>query len=434
MKIDLRRIVSPRLPLRLNMLAVLLDAGRPLGYDEILEVLTRLGVVPRHGVQSLRRACAADTYLQMRPDGRLRVDRAHADFPRDHARIAAARARPPASRSVRSASSSSAPPVDARTAEGALLTRVRRCSREAPQIEATWLGSRRPVGALGVFDQEMDLLIWLDATAGRVRAFDIVPTGQSPNALAALLEPAIHDPLDGCAPGVPSWVAVDVTVGRLAVERTAEAHGAEPVDRDLLPLDTVFEQLKRELSSPVLSLADVEERAIRAFYARCRALLEAAPWKGVSAHEALRLDGVAEGPLHVLLVAAPPAGLIVFLDESAALEFLLRPRVAPAPVLSVRFHPARRVAAAAAAAAASGWRGEVIPLPLRLEGGEPRFVDAAELDLLSSVADVVSRLSFSEPFRDRRVSFNGQRDAKATWPLLASPFRRSPQVEEREPR
>lgn len=434
MKIDLRRLVSPRLPLRLNMLAVLLDAGRPLGYDEILDALARLGVVPRHGVQSLRRACAADTYLQMRRDGRLRVDRTHPGFPRDHARIAAACARPPASRPARAAAPSSTVPVDERVTDRPPLTRVRRCSRDAPQLEATWLGSRRPVGTLGVFDQEMDLLIWLDATAGQVRAFDIVPSGQSPHALAALLEPAIHDPLDGCAPGAPSLVAVDVTVGRLAVERTAEAHGAEPIDREVLPLDTVFAQLRRELSSPVLSPADAEERAIRAFYAHCRALLKAAPWKGVSAHEVLRLDGVADGPLHVLLVAAAPAGFIVFLDESAALEFLLRPRGVPAPVLSVRFHPARRVAAAAAAAGASGWRGEVVPLPLRLEGGEPRFVTAAELDLLSSVADVVSRLSLREPFRDRLVSFSGGRAARATWPLLASPFRRSPPVGEREPR
>lgn len=434
MKIDLRRLVSSRLPLRLNMLAVLLDAGRPLGYDEILDTLARLGVEPRHGVQSLRRACAADTYLRQRPDGCLRVDRSHPDFARDHARLAAARARSPVARSARVTSPSSLAPDDERAADSPLLTRVRRCSREAPRLEATWLGSRRPMGALGVFDQEMDLLIWLDATAGRVRAFDIVPTGQSPCALAALLEPAIHDPLDGCAPGVPSLVAVDVTVGRLAVERTADAHGAEPVDRDVSPLDKVFEQLERELSSPVLSLAGVAEPAIRVFYSRCRALLAAAPWKGVATHETLRLDGVVEGPLHVLLVAASPAGFIVFLDEAAALEFLLRPRPLPAPVLSVRFHPARRVAAAAAAAQASGWRGDVVPLPLRLEGGEPRFVEAAELDLLSAVADAVSRLAFTKPFRNRRVAADGGREVRATWPLLASPFRRPPKNEEHEPR
>lgn len=269
----------------------------------------------------------------------------------------------------------------------------------------------------------MDLLVWLDLREGRIRAFDVLVRGQAPSdGLAALLERAIHEPLEGCQPAVPRVVATDVVEGRVAVERMAEAHGADLIDRDVAPLDAVFEQLRREISSPAMAMGELADLQVRAFYAACRALLTAAPWKGVAAHEVLRLDGMANGPLHVLLAAVPPVGFIVFLDESAALDFLLRRRVANVPILSVRFQAARRMAAAAAAAAQHGWRRNLVPLPLRQLGSESRLVDAAELELLGAVAGVLARLRLKEPFRERSVDVGDGHEVRATWPLLASPF------------
>lgn len=416
MKLDLHRIDLASLPIRLQVLAVLLHARRPLSLDDILARLDAVGVAPRQGIASIRRALTADSCVQHHSDGRLRVDLRHAGYARDRARIEAAtrapREQPPPE------------PVEKapRAAARVPWTRVRRCDREAPRIEATWLGSRRPVAAAGVFDQDMDLLIWLDATAGRVRAFDVVPRGEAPHRLAALLETAIHEPIDGCTPAVPSLVAVDVLEGRLDVERTAEAHGADPVERDVSALDAVYIQLQREIASPVLAIGD-DPQALNGFYTACRALLAAAPWVGVSPGEVLRLDGLGPAPLHVVMVAAPPVGMLVFLDESAALDFLLRGRSSASPLLTVRFHSARRVAAAATVAAAHGWRGDLVPVPSRVTGDAPRVGEPADIALLTAVADAVVRLTFARPFRDRAVRLSDGRRVKATWPLLASPFR-----------
>lgn len=293
---------------------------------------------------------------------------------------------------------------------------------ESPQIDATWLGLRRNIGRLVHPEQETDLLLWLDGTAGQLRAFHLCPHGREPHALAILLETAMHAPIDGCAPAVPRLVAFATDEGTDAVERIAEAHGAESVERDLAPVEAVLEQLKRELTSPALALGDLPSTSLQAFYAASAPLLLAAPWVGAQPTEALRLEGVADAPIYVLLIEAPQPSVVVFFDEMSALSFLLRGRTARSRRLVLGFHDARRMAAAAAAAASFGWKGDVVPMPARLEGDETKLARAAELELLADVSAVLVRLEFRAPFREHVVHLEDGREVRAAWPLLASPF------------
>lgn len=396
-------------------MAVLLESGTPMPEVEVFAALERAGASPPGGQKALRRACAADSCVRLRRDGRLALDRRHPDFARDEARVM---------RAVLSSPARSAPPSRKAAGRGGQRDATpRRCRRRATRVESTWFGSRRPLGASTAFEGAMDLLLWLDATSGRVRAFAVTPCGESPAALGELLETAIHTPLDGLASEVPRLLSVDVEVGQGSVEQVAQAHDIETVAREMGVLDAVYERLRRELESPFVTPQIVEGSDFGRFYARCAAFLERPPWRsGVRADEALRIEGLTASPLHVAFSGEAPAGLTVFLDESSALGYLLRGNAGAAPVLAVRFHDARRMASVAAVAATFGWKADEVPLPTRALGAEVRLVDAPELELLMAVMDVVRGLDFAQPFRALVTRLEDGRVAQATWPLLASPF------------
>ncbi len=398
--VQLEELDLVTLPPGALLVAVLLEEGGAMTIDQVAARLYSVGVNLRGGTHTLRRAASALPGVR-RSAGLLSVDVQDPQLRRVLSRLE--RARRDGSR------------VDRRASPTTVA-----CSPATPvRTDALWLGTRRRT-LLRRDDSSLDLLLWFDPSGQTVRAFNFVASGCDSDALAVLLEQAIHRPLAGCAPATPRCIAVDMPHEQESLASAACSRGIELVsEADFTPLAAVFsqvEQFAREDLSPssggVLTLSRFHELA--------RLLWRLSPWRGVRLEEVLRIDGLDPTPIYVLLLANPPEGFTVFLDEEVALDTLLHERISPSSALMVRFYPRPEVPSVSRLADALGWEGSKIPVPLRVGSQGTQMAVHEEIVLLISVMEAISQCVFERPWRDRELGLDGGVRVCATWPLQAS--------------
>jgi hypothetical protein len=191
--------------------------------------------------------------------------------------------------------------------------------------QVLWVGSRRPTAAQLEDHGPLDLMIWLDSKAQKIRTGMVVPRNQGPEALAVALLQAMLEPAEDLRPFRPGSIAVED-----AVSRTYLAGELQRLDIQLVDwpgstmLDEAFANLEHTLSrGPGITYLDKPGNTpelMRSFFEASVRLFDAAPWEGREDTQLLRVDGLQPSPLFVSLLGGQGIeyGLALYLTSAAA--------------------------------------------------------------------------------------------------------------------
>ncbi|MBI3924538.1 MAG: hypothetical protein HY319_03280 [Armatimonadetes bacterium] len=192
--------------------------------------------------------------------------------------------------------------------------------------------------------QEVDLVVWVEASTGRLRLMDLIPAEADTAAFSQSLLRAVQEPAPGSTPYRPGLVVVDRPELLAAIEPVARSAGFHAELGAVEALEQIASEVEREMARgpgfEYLAFGDVEPREVGAFLEVAMAYFDVEPWNWLCEGDLIRVEGLDPSPVFcsVLGAAGVERGLAIFLNAEAADIFAsgqVPERAEEAPALSL---------------------------------------------------------------------------------------------------